>query len=226
MANDTTGRPDERIDAVLVMFDLDNTLADRAAAVEAWASEFIVSYGLSEEHRRWLIDIDGDGYTSRRLVFDAIAERFGLDDPDGLLAAYRRRAIELINLVSGAADCLVRLRAAGHRLAIVSNGSTEAQNAKVDRLGLRDLVDAVVVSETAGVSEPDGRIFELAAAAAGTEVDGTWMVGDSAVNDISGAQQLGLRTVWIARGRTWDDQLPRPDAITDHLHDVLHIISC
>lgn len=207
------------------MFDLDNTLADRAAAVEAWASEFVATHDLNDEHRRWLIELDGDGYTSRRHVFDTIAERFALEEPEALLAKYRRRAIELITLMPGAADCLGRLRANGHRLAIVTNGSTAQQNAKVDRLGLRELVDAVIVSETVGVSKPDPQIFLRAATAVGTEIGGAWMIGDSAVNDIAGAQQLKLRTIWIARGRTWGGQLPPPDLITDHLQDVADTLS-
>ncbi len=64
--------------------------------MEAWASEFVAAHDLNDEHHRWLVELDGDGYTSRRHVFDTIAERFALDDPEALLAAYRRRAIELI----------------------------------------------------------------------------------------------------------------------------------
>lgn len=107
----------------------------------------------------------------------------------------------------------------------MTNGSTTPQNAKMNRLGLRGLVDAVVVSDTVGVSKPDPRIFELAAIAAESHLHGAWMVGDSPVNDIEGAQRLGLRTVWIARGRNWNPELPPPDVTTDDLRTVTDIIS-
>lgn len=210
---------------MLVAFDLDNTLVDRAGAVDRWAWEFVAAHDLDETVHPWLVELDADGYANRHEVFATIARRFGLGDADALLNAYRERVVELMMLTSGATECLVRLRADGHRLAIVTNGSTTQQNAKIDRLGLRALVDAVVVSGTVGVSKPDPRIFELAAVAAGSSLDGAWMVGDSPVNDIEAAKRLGMRTVWIARGRSWQAKLSSPDLTTDDLRTVADAIS-
>ncbi|MEM9894668.1 MAG: hypothetical protein AAF962_27780, partial [Actinomycetota bacterium] len=101
---------------MLVMLDLDNTLADRAAAVAAWLDEFSVEHNLSPDDRTWILGLDNDGYSDRRQVFTAIKRRFDLDAPaEHLQATYQQRVVELAVLTDGAADCLrlMRRRVAG-----------------------------------------------------------------------------------------------------------------
>lgn len=210
------------------MLDLDNTLADRSAAVAAWLDEFCARNGLDEAARTWVTTADNDGYADRRTVFAGIRQRFGLDGSvESLVVDYRRRVVELAAPTPGAIDCLLDLRAAGARLAIVSNGTSGQQHAKVDKLGLRELVDAVIVSDDLDIKKPDRRIFDAAIEACGVAVAGgvggdyeeIWMVGDSALHDIVGAAEIGLRTAWLHRGRTWDPALAAPDLTLDSLAD-------
>ncbi|KAG1648555.1 putative 4-coumarate--CoA ligase 2 [Nymphon striatum] len=49
-------------------------------------------------------------------------------------------------------------RQAGWTIAIVTNGSSGQQHSKIDRLGVRGLVDVVVVSQEAGPSDIPGRV--------------------------------------------------------------------
>ena len=210
---------------MLVMIDLDNTLNDRAAALGRWLEDFCSARDLPADAGRWILANDADGYGDRRAVFGSIRDRFGLDDSvDDLLATYRLGIREHLREVPGAADCLRRLRAAGATTVIVSNGTGEAQQFKIDALGFRQLVDGVVVSGQAGVAKPDPRIFELAAEAVDADLDGSWVVGDSAAHDIEGAKRLGLRSIWIRRGRSWPAPTPGPTAIVDRLDEVAPII--
>ncbi len=154
-------------------------------------------------------------------MFAAIKERFELSaSVKELLHLYRARIIDLTREVDGASQCLSELGADGWKVAIVTNGSTKQQNAKIDRLGFRDLVDSVVVSETLGVKKPKPRIFEHAASTCGVatdELETCWMIGDSATHDIAGAQTLGMSTGWLPRGRRWpSDSLP-PTLVVEHL---------
>lgn len=208
------------------MLDLDNTLGDRAAAVEAWLDEFVAVHGLDDTTRDWIASLDADGYAPRHDVFDQIRAQLGLDAPaDELVAAYRSRIVELTTATVGAHDCLVMLRAAGHRLAIVTNGSSGQQHAKIERLGFAPLVDAVVVSGDLSIKKPDERIFHIAAEQASASLDGAWMVGDSAVHDIAPAAGLGLRTVWIRRGRSWDLDGVEPTHVADTPAEIAVLIS-
>lgn len=208
------------------MIDLDNTLADRDGAVAAWLDEFCADYGLDESAKRWIIEADNDGYADRPTVFAAIRERFGLGpSAESLVADYRRRVVELARPTEGAVDCLIELRAAGATIAIVSNGTSGQQHGKIETLGLKPLVDAVIISGDLEIKKPDRRIFEAAALACGLDLvtlDGRpgWMVGDSPLHDIVGGRDVGLRTAWLHRGRTWDAAVAPPDLTIGTLSEL------
>ncbi|GIH64336.1 HAD family hydrolase [Microbispora siamensis] len=64
-------------------------------------------------------------------------------------------------------DGLARLRTAGWRVAIVTNGRADNQLGKIRRIGLDEVVDGWAVSEAEGVRKPDRGLFEIAATRAG-----------------------------------------------------------
>ena len=72
-------------------------------------------------------------------------------------------------------------------------------------------VDAVCISELVDSWKADPDIFKEVARRGGIDLDG-WMVGDSGSADRRGGQGVGLRTIWIHRGRTWDLRDPPPNA--------------
>ena len=84
-------------------------------------------------------------------------------------------------------------------LAVVTNGTERHQRAKLDASGLTGLFDAVVTSGAVGASKPDPAIVRAALAAVGCESADAAMVGDNPLRDIAGAQQAGLRGIWIDR---------------------------
>ncbi|HEX4081881.1 MAG TPA: HAD-IA family hydrolase [Acidimicrobiales bacterium] len=106
---------------------------------------------------------------------------------------------------------LGQLRAAGWRIAVVTNGSP-VQHRKVERAGLAALVDAICVSSEIGRAKPHPAIF-LEAGRCAPEIGppDTVMVGDDPEADIAGAHALGFATIWLDRGRAWPDLGFRPD---------------
>jgi len=104
--------------------------------------------------------------------------------------------------VPGALDLLRALRARRPtvRIGIITNNVLEEQTEKLRHLGMRDLVDVLVVSEEAGVAKPDPAIFHLALHRAGCATTAeAVMVGDAWATDISGACTAGLRAIWLNR---------------------------
>ena len=84
----------------------------------------------------------------------------------------------------------------------VTNGEADNQLGKIERTGLDRLVDSVAVSGVLGVRKPDPEIFRIAAEGAGCALaDGGWMAGDNAQADIAGGAAVGLRTVWVDKGK-------------------------
>ena len=104
-----------------------------------------------------------------------------------------------IELDGQALAVLDELRAAGVRLAIVSNAASHSEQL-LDRFGLRDRVSATVMSWSVGVLKPDPPIYRAALGALGVEHGQAAYVGDGGDDELSGARRLGLRTVLVERG--------------------------
>ena len=70
---------------------------------------------------------------------------------------------------------------------------------KIAACGFAPLLDAVIISEEAGVTKPDPRIFNLALDALGRSPEDAVMIGDAWDTDIAGAQAAGIRPIWFNR---------------------------
>jgi putative hydrolase of the HAD superfamily len=200
----------------LLLLDLDNTLLDRAGAFQVWATNFIRRIGAPPDELDWILDVDADGLTNRWDVAEAIKERYRLRTPSiDLVESLDDGMIENTRLDPLVA-CALRIAAdAGWVPVVVSNGSTRQQESKIRHTGLDRYLADWVISEEAGVSKPNPRIFAIAAERARMRLSGAWMVGDSPEADIGGANALGLPSVWLHRGRRWVEPRYEPTRTAD-----------
>jgi putative hydrolase of the HAD superfamily len=199
----------------LLFFDLDNTLLDRAGAVRQWAQSFLAGLGVPED-LDWLIAMDADGLTSRWDLAEAIRDRYLLST--SLLDLMDTLSAELVDRarLDPMDACALRIAAdAGWVPVLVSNGDERIQEDRITRSGLDRYVATWVVAGEAGVSKPNPRIFEIAAARAGTPLRGAWVIGDGPEEDIGGADVLGLPSVWLHRGREWSERRYAPTRVAD-----------
>jgi putative hydrolase of the HAD superfamily len=97
---------------------------------------------------------------------------------------------------AGVEASLVRLRAAGLRLAVVSNseGTVEAM---LNAVGLGRYLETVVDSWMVGVAKPDPGIFRIALERLGVAAASAVMVGDVPAVDIEGARAAGIPAVLL-----------------------------
>ncbi|MGW4486818.1 HAD family hydrolase [Amycolatopsis sp. NPDC004368] len=198
----------------LVLFDLDNTLVDRAEGFRRWSWEFCAEHRLTPDDAGWLTSADDDGLAPRDVFFQAVRDRFGLRESGAeLLESYRRRHPALIPAAPGVLAGLPRLRAAGWRIGVVTNGDAEQQLATLVCTGVAGLVDGWAISGHEGVGKPDRRLFEIAADRCEAPLRDGWMVGDGAATDIAGGRAAGLHTVWVERGRAWAGEGKAPDHV-------------
>jgi HAD superfamily hydrolase (TIGR01509 family) len=211
----------------LAIFDMDNTLIDRAAAFHGWATDLVQRLGLDPRELDWLIESDGDGFSSRSGFAAQVKDRYGLDGPvEEVLRGVRAGVLDRVEPYPGAIAALDQLRRDGWLIALATNGGTETQWAKIRRLGLEAHVDAIAVSEEVGAHKPDRLMFETAAARCGASLATTdWMVGDCPTRDIGGAHALGLRTVWMRRGRDWQPSVPSPTAVADTVSEAAGLLT-
>ena len=63
------------------MFDLDNTLIDRAASFLRWASQIAAVHALGPDDVTWLVKADGDGFVRDRVADDIPAAVDALSSP-------------------------------------------------------------------------------------------------------------------------------------------------
>ena len=217
-----------------ILFDLDDTLTDRAGSIDRVAGRFQERFGrqLSTLAMPDLVaairQADGGGYRPRMELATTLAATLPWTvpvDPQAILAFWLQEFPAANVLRSGAISTITALAATGIRLGIVSNGSTAAQSQKIELLGLKPWFQSVIISEACGCRKPDPRIFAMALADLQTAPGDAWFVGDHPVNDIIGATAAGLSAIWIGTAGAWPSELARPFRIIRELPDVLEMHS-
>ena len=193
-----------------LVFDLFGTLVTRRAGPRAYR-ELILA--LPQEH--WLPAREL-GLTRPIPTLTEFAREFpgheGLD-LDALEAQLREDLAE-VALFDDAIPTLIRARAEGLAIALISNLAAPYKQ-PFFRLGLAEHFDAVVFSCDVGLAKPDPRIYELAAAELGLPAGELLMIGDSRGDDVDGAKRAGLAALQVDRRGRGD--LDRLDALFEHL---------
>ena len=130
-----------------------------------------------------------------------------LNVPAGdLNEAFLNAMAEICTPLPGAVSLLKSLKGKA-KLGIITNGFTALQEIRLERTGLRDYFDLLVISEQIGVAKPHPAIFDYALEQAGNPARSrVLMVGDTAESDILGGMNAGLSTCWLnAHQRTLPD---------------------
>ena len=197
-----------------VLFDLDDTLFDHRrsarAALDAVHQAFAPSVAFDEferHHAHYLEEMHLEVLAGRLSLDDARRQRFrrvfaALGVPltdaevDRAASAYRGGYVTARRAIDGAAELLAAL-APRYRIAIVSNNLLDEQRDKLAYCRLDAHVQALVVSEEAGVSKPEPAIFRLALGRLGVGAADAVMVGDSWSADVVGAVAAGIRPIWF-----------------------------
>ena len=120
-------------------------------------------------------------------------------------------------------DAMASLRAAGVRIAIVSNseGMLEQLFAK---LGILECFDTVVDSAKVGVEKPDARIFEIACERTKTTTARALHLGDTYATDVVGARNASMRTALIDPFHHYEglyEDVPRVAGVVEVSEEIL-----
>lgn len=208
-----------------VLFDLDDTLFDHRLCAQTALSELHAAYDdfrgspfpefeklhasfLEELHRRVMtgeLPLEEARQERFRRLFDAVGATPRHEMIVEAAETYRDGYRRIRKPISGAAALLAAVKERA-RVAIVSNNLLEEQQDKLRHCALDSYIDVLVVSEEAGVSKPEPRIFEIALERLGCTKEDVVMVGDSWPADIVGAIAAGIRPIWFNPLRK-----PRPD---------------
>jgi FMN phosphatase YigB (HAD superfamily) len=205
----------------LALFDLDNTLLDGEAAFARWVEAFIREHGLPEEAWPFMESADQDGMTPKEIFFEQVRAEFDISsDVEELLARYD---IDYPACYMADVETLRGLRHLRARGWWSSQTVGQHSWRKLEATKLMGEFDAICVSEIVGATKPDPAIFKMAADLCERPLKG-WMTGDSVAADMAGGRGVGLRTIWIARGRKWASLDPVPDAVVMTVPQAIKII--
>lgn len=129
---------------------------------------------------------------------------------------YREVSVDAYDDVSGALQVLRK----GHVLGMVSNGNTAP-----DVCGLSGMFSFVLLSDECGVCKPDAKIFLMALEKAGCRKDEFLHVGDSLADDVLGAVNVGVRSVWLNRDGVENTSGIKPDYEVSGLLELVDMLS-
>lgn len=219
-----------------ILFDLDDTLCDYSTAREARLRYAFSLDAAGLPRPQPLPDLDLMIAESIKMHphgvdhFEALFRKFGLEDPGVAEAAarwYRENRFHRLAYFPNAEDVLRAVRRVEgspevvRPVGIITNGPTEVQRAKIDLLGVAELVDFILVSEEFGAAKPDASIFEDALNRTGVAAEETVFVGDSPEHDMAGAYSAGIPTIWVNNvQQAWSMPFPAPDREVRSVLDV------
>ena len=130
-----------------------------------------------------------------------------------------------------APELLKALRDNGFKVGVLSNTiwSRERHERVFERDGVLHLIDGAVYSSEIAFTKPHPQAFHAAADAVGVDPARVAFVGDRPFEDVHGAQQAGMRAVFVPHSDLPpDQQVPvdvTPDAVVQRLADVLDVVT-
>jgi len=101
-----------------------------------------------------------------------------------------------VALIENADDVLEYLYNKSYMICVVTNGLVELQKPRVVNSKIAKFVSFVLVSEEVGAHKPNPLIFNTLLKTICLNPNDVIMVGDSLKNDIQGAKNAGIKSVW------------------------------
>ncbi len=224
------------LDDTLVAFDLvtestwrqvcdeyctQGTSIKSAELYEAVTKESKWYWSDEERHRIGRNDI----VSARRGIVKTAFEKYGFPVADATRVADRYSELRLLNmyLLPGVEETLHSIKGRNIPIAMISNGDSPIQRAKLARFDLEKYFDMILIEGEVGFGKPDRRIYELALSRLGTLPSETVMVGDNMNWDVIGPMSVGMRGIWFdvkGKGLPPESEV-RPDAVITEVAQLL-----
>lgn len=207
-----------------ILFDLDDTLYDfrvyRTQRLHLALADVLARYPSLERDELVRAAIVEGVYIEQMPDF---LRRRGVVDEELIAGAqqiYQRGWFEDIMMAEDAVDMFRALRSR-FKLGLITNGPVRTQRPKIERFGLVDYMDVLIVSEEVGVAKPDPAIFFLALEQLEVQPAEALFVGDSPEYDLLGAAAAGIPFIWMnPRGEPLPGDLPPPLATIARLAEL------
>ena len=181
-----------------VIFDMDDTLYGEKEYVRSGYAKIAQVLPQVEDAAEKLWQL----FEEKKPAIDELLKQEGIDNEEikkACLHAYRYQKPD-IHLYPGVKELLEELRKEGYLLGVITDGRPEGQRAKIDALGLENLVDHIVVTDEFGGAEfrkPNPIAFQTMKEKLNTAYSEMCYIGDNIKKDFIAPQQLGMRSIWF-----------------------------
>lgn len=214
----------------VVILDLDNTLIDfdymEVMSLKStlehygirWTQEMIKDYQIINQSL-WE-KLEQGAYSKEEILlkrFEILKNRYDLNyNSEQVNDRYLEGMADHTKYMPFGHELLVRLQGKC-KLVMLTNGVEKAQSKKVEKLGLGEYFNEIIVSETVGLHKPDVRIFEYMEDKIGIyDKKDIIIIGDSLTSDIKGGMNYSIDTCFYN---------PKGKEIPDYIR-VNYEISC
>jgi 2-haloacid dehalogenase len=218
----------------MFVFDAYGTLLD----VDAAAREAAAEPGMEALKENWLPI--AKGWRERQLRYSWLCSMMGKYDDfweltiraldttleEHALASNDKVRARLLSLYSELSayqevpEVLANLKAAGHRLAVLSNASPSMLVKALDAAGISEWFDELLSVDVLKCYKPTPAVYQLIPERFDCKPsDVTFFSSNNW--DVSGAGAFGFKTIWVNRtGVAWDNLPGKPDIIVNSISEV------
>ena len=194
-------------------------IVDLVNKIDRSATEF---WSIPDRHKSGRLDIRTARFT---IIDNAIGSDERYNRNTRWLIADRCGALmfEKTTLFPDAISTLKQLKMEGIKLALVTNGASEAQRAKINKFDLEQYFLHVQIEGEAGVGKPELKAYEIAMEKLNVLATETWMVGDNIDWEVIAPQKLGIFSIWRdprGYGILPEGTLAKPDRIITKLSEL------
>ena len=194
-------------------------IVDLVNKIDRSATEF---WSIPDRHKSGRLDIRTARFT---IIDNAIGSDERYDRNTRWLIADRCGALmfEKTTIFPDAISTLKNLKMEGIKLALVTNGASEAQRAKINKFDLEQYFLHVQIEGEAGVGKPELKAYEIAMEKLNVLATETWMVGDNIDWEVIAPQKLGIFSIWRdprGYGILPEGTLAKPDRIITKLSEL------
>lgn len=197
-------------DAYGTLFDVHAAIARHRAEAGPDAERFSEIWRTKQLEYTWTLTLAGsyvDFWTLTERALDYAFAR--VPSVDRALRPKLLEAYFKLDAFADAADALAALKARGHRLAILSNGSPPMLAAAAEASGLAASLDAVLSVDAVRLYKPRPEVYALVTERFRIAPQEVVFVSSNRW-DVMGAAAFGFKAVWVNRGHLPDEYSDRP----------------
>lgn len=218
----------------IILADVDNTLLDFNQSEKMALAPILEEYNLvSEENFALYSKINLANWKRLEkkeinreqcitLRWSEFFSRFGITvDAKATNDGYFKRLREGAYWMNGAEDFLRKAIQNGYEIYLVTNGVSDVQHNRVNKIGLDKYINGMYISDEIGYAKPDKRFFEYVLDdIRATNDDFIVVLGDSLTSDIAGAINANLKYIWFDFSNQGTSVKPKITSLSQFFEEV------